>query len=148
MPYLRITCAQLSAEQRRSFALHLTDEVNHLFFNPRGGPSQAALREQTTVHFIPYGEDELFIGGRSPAERGQADITVELSDWSMGIKQRRKIAAELTPVLAKLFGVPPTAREGINIRFHAYSPSAFAVGGTLLSDLVPQIGQVMKRLST
>lgn len=36
--------------------------------------------------------------------------------------------------------------ENVNLRFHSYPPAAFAVGGRLLSDRVPLIGQVMKRL--
>ena len=69
MPYLRITCAELSAEQKREIAAQLTQEINELFFNPRGGPSQEELRERTTVHFTSYSDADLFIGGRTQKER-------------------------------------------------------------------------------
>jgi hypothetical protein len=148
MPYLRLTCPPLEPDQRRRVAARLTDEVNRLFFNPRGGLSRAALREQTTVHFTPYGEGELFIGGRTPTERGGVDLTLELSDWSMGVGRQRRVAAALTPVLAELFEVPRAAWGGINIRFHPYPPTDFAVGGRLLSDLIPRFGQLLKKLSS
>jgi hypothetical protein len=34
-----------------------------------------------------YDEDELVIEGRTPANRNAIDLTVELSDWSMSVKQ-------------------------------------------------------------
>jgi phenylpyruvate tautomerase PptA (4-oxalocrotonate tautomerase family) len=74
-------------------------------------------------------------------------VTVELSDWSMSVKQQRRVAQGLTPVLAELFEVPPAGLDGINIRFHPYPPTDFAVGGRLLSDHVPTIGRLMKRLA-
>lgn len=64
----------------------------------------------------------------------------------MSVAQQRKVAVDLTPRLAALFGVPPDQLDAINIRFHSYSPTDFAVGGKLLSDMVPRIGQFMKRL--
>ncbi|GAA5533712.1 hypothetical protein [Deinococcus aluminii] len=127
-------------------ARRLTDEVEALFYHPRGGPSREELREHTTVQFVPYGEADLFIGGRTPDERGTPDVTVELSDWSMSVRQRRRVAARLTPVLASLFGVPQNRLDSVNLRFHPYPPRDFAVGGRLLSDRVPRIGQVLKKL--
>ncbi len=134
-------------QRRRQIAERLTLEINDLFFNPSARITREELRERTTVHFTPYRENELFIGARTPAERGAIDLTVELSDWSMSRKQQRRIARHLTPVLADLFEVPPAGLEGINIRFHPYPPSDFAVGGRLLSDIVPLIGRLMKRLA-
>jgi hypothetical protein len=64
----------------------------------------------------------------------------------MSVKQQRRIAQRLTPVLTESFDIPPTGIEGINIRFHPYPPTDFAVGGRLLSDLIPFIGRLMKRL--
>ena len=147
MPYLRITCSELDAQTRRSIAERLTDEVNDLFYNPRAKITRAELRDRTTVHFTPYGDEELFIGGRTPLERGARDITVELSDWNMSTRLRRRIARVLTPALAEAFGVPPTDLDGINLRFHAYRPSEFAVGGHLLSVMIPFVVQVLKRLA-
>ena len=86
------------------------------------------LRERTTVHFVPYASHELYIGGKTPTERGMHDITVELSDWNMPVKRQRKVAAKLTPVVGELFQVPSEETDNINIRFHSYPPSAFAVG--------------------
>jgi phenylpyruvate tautomerase PptA (4-oxalocrotonate tautomerase family) len=145
MPYLRITCPELGSEQRRTIAQQLTEEINNLFYSPKGGPSREELRSHTTVHFIPYRDDEVFIGGQTPKERGVSDITAELSDWGMNVKQQKKVAQGLTPVLGKLFGIEDLAN--INIRFHSYPPTDFAVGGKLISELVPRIGQVMKRIN-
>ncbi len=145
MPYLRITCPELSNEKRRAIAKQLTDEINILFYSPKGGPSREELRSHTSVHFLAYREDELFIGGETPEERGSTDVTAELSDWGMSVKKQKKVAQQLTPVLAKLFGISDL--ENINIRFHSYPPTDFSVGGKLISDIVPKIGQVMKRLN-
>lgn len=146
VPYLRITSPTVPPEQRRVIAERLTTAIVDLFFSPNARLTREELRERTTVHFTSYGEDELYIGGRTPRERDAIDLTVELSDWNMSIKTQRRIAWRLTPVLAESFHVPPTGIDGINIRFHPYPPSNFAVGGRLLSDLVPLIGRVMKRL--
>ena len=146
MPYLRVTCPSLDADCRSAVAGRLTDAINDLFYNPRGRLTREELRERTTVHFATYGDQEIFIGGRTPAQRGAVDITVELSDWYMTVRQQRKIARELTPVLAELFQVPPENMSDVNIRFHPYPPTDFAVGGKLLADLIPRIGQIAKRL--
>jgi hypothetical protein len=124
----------------------LTTAIVDLFFSPHSPLSREELRERTTVPFTSYGEDELFVGARTPRERNAIDLTVELSDWSMSVKQQHRIAQRLTPVLAECFGIPSTGIEGINIRFHPYPPTDFAVGGRLLSDLSPFIARLMKRL--
>lgn len=147
MPYLRITCPELSMERRRAIATRLTATINDLFYHPRGRLTREELRERTSIHFLPYGEGELFIGGRTPDERGALDLTVELSDWGMSARQQRRIAPALTAVLAELFAVPSSRLDGINIRFHPYPPRDFAVGGRLLADLVPPIGQLFRRLA-
>jgi len=100
------------------------------------------------VHFTAYRENELFIGARTPEERNAIDLTVEVSDWNMSVRQQRRIAQNLTPLLAELFDVPGAGLDGINIRFHPYPPTDFAVGGRLLSDIVPLIGRLMKRLAS
>ncbi|MGI9036958.1 MAG: tautomerase family protein [Pyrinomonadaceae bacterium] len=146
MPYLRITCAEFSAERRRVIAVRLTDAINDLFYNPRGRLTRGQVRERTTIHFTTYAEAELFIGGQTPAERGTKDVTPELSDWSMSVHHQRRIAKNLTPLLAELFEVAPDDLDGINIRFHSYPPTDFAIGGRLISDLVPRVGHLMKRL--
>ncbi|WP_103130262.1 tautomerase family protein [Deinococcus aerius] len=144
MPYLRVTCPPLPAERKRHIAGQLTEAVNLLFFSPRGGPTREELRERTTIHFTEYGGDDLYIGGRSSGERGVTDLTVELSDWNMGVCQQRRVARHLTPLLARLFGVKDP--DNVNLRFHSYPPTAFAAGGRLLADRVPRIGQAMKKL--
>ncbi len=146
MPYLRITCSELPPARRREIAQRLTDEINDLFYTPRAAVSREELREHTTVHFTPYRQDEMFIGARTPRERDGIDLTVEVSDWSMSEGQQRKIAKRLTPVLVELFDIKLENFGGINIRFHPYPPKDFAVGGRLLSDVVPLIGRVLKRL--
>ena len=148
MPYLRITCPEMPDNRRRPIAEQLTAAVNDLFFDPRARVTREELRERTTVHFAAYRENELFIGARTPVERNAVDVTVEISDWSMSVKQQRRIARRLTPLLAELFEVPPAGLDGINIRFHPYPPTDFAVGGLLLSDIVPLIGRVMKRIAS
>lgn len=149
MPYLKITCPELDsldAKRRAAIATRLTKVVNDLFYQPRGPTTREELRERTTIHFTPYAEADLFIGGRTPTERGAADLTVELSDWGMSVRQRRRVARVLTPILADLFCLPPEGVEGINIRFHPYPTTDFAVGGRLLSDFVPRVGRLAKRL--
>jgi len=148
MPYLRITCPELLDNRRRAIAERLTAAINDLFFIPHARLTREELRERTTVHFTPYRESELFIGGKTPGERSANDVTVELSDWSMSAKQQRRIARYLTPLLGELFDVPPTRLDGINIRFHPYPPTDFAVGGRLLSDIVPLMGRFMKRFAS
>lgn len=145
MPYLRVSCPELPGEARRRIAERLTDEVNDLFFDPRGGPTREELRERTTVHFVPYREEELFVGARTPGERGRSDITVELSDWSMSVRRQREVAARLTPVVAELFDVPAAHLDAVNLRFHSYPPSDFAVAGRLLSDTIPRLARIAKR---
>jgi phenylpyruvate tautomerase PptA (4-oxalocrotonate tautomerase family) len=147
MPYLRITCPPLNEELRRAIAADLTEVINTLLYAPHGRLTREDLRERTTIHFTPYAPGELFIGGRSPEERGVADLTVEFSDWNMSARQRRRLAGALTPELARLWSIPASQVDGINIRFHSYPPTAFAVGGRLLSDLVPWIGQFLRRLA-
>lgn len=141
MPYLRVTSPVLTAERRTEIAAALTDAAVALFTPPRG-PSAADIRERTTVHFTAYGDRELFVAGR-PAEVDRPDVTVELSDWSMSKRQQAKVAATLTPLLVSLFRAEPDA---VNVRFHSYPPSDFAVGGRLLSDRVPRAAQLAKRV--
>lgn len=84
----------------------------------------------------------MFVAGRE-TDRTRPDITVELSDWFLRVRRQRVITARLTPVLVQLFAAEP---EAVNIRFHSYPPTDFAVGGRLLSDRVPVAGQLAKRL--
>lgn len=147
MPYLRITCPTLEPARRRAIAAGLTDELVRLFHSPVGRPTDAELRERCTVHFVTYADDELFVGGRTPRERGQVDLTVELSDWSLGARRQRRVARELTAALARWFAIPVENTEGINIRFHPYPARDFAVGGVLLADRVPRVARVMKRMA-
>ena len=146
MPYLKLTCPAQSPDRYAAIAERLTQAVNDLFYNPRARLSRDELRQRTTVHFVPYAEHELFIGGQTPTQRGARDITAELSDWSMSVRQQRRIARALTSVLADVFGVDPAQLDNVNIRFHAYPPTDFSVGGQLLADRVPLIGRLMKRL--
>jgi len=146
MPYLKITSPELNSEQCKIISERLTLEINNLFYNPKARLSREELRERTTVHFVPYADNLLFIGGKTPKERGVNDITLELSDWYMSVKQQRKIAKYLTPILAELFKVQLEKIDNINIRFHSYPPTDFAVGGKLLSDIIPFIGKFAKRV--
>ncbi|MFP5347800.1 MAG: hypothetical protein ACLGIA_12340 [Actinomycetes bacterium] len=141
MPYLRITCPALPTARRHEIALALTDSVVELFTPPRG-PSAAEVRQRATVHFTTYSEEELFVGGQ-PAASAHPDVTVELSDWSMSTRQQARVAAALTPLLASLFGAEPDA---VNIRFHPYPPSDFAVGGRLLTARIPRVARLAKKL--
>lgn len=94
------------------------------------------------MHFAAYGEHELFVGGRA-AGRERPDVTVEVSDWSMSPRRQRRVAAELTPLLVRLFGAEPDA---VNLRFHPYPPTDFAVAGRLLADRVPRAARLAKRI--
>lgn len=118
----------------------MTDAVVELFTPPRG-PTEAQVRERTTVHFACQGADELFIGAR-PAGPQHPDVTVELSDWSLSTRRQARVAGRLTPLLVSLFG---TDAEAVNLRFHSYPPTDFAVGGVLLSERIPLPARLVKR---
>lgn len=61
----------------------------------------------------------------------------------MTTRRQARAAARLTPLLVELF----TAQlDAVNIRFHPYPPTDFAVGGVLLSRLVPRAGRLAKRI--
>ena len=120
----------------------LTDAVVELFTASRG-PSAEEIRQRTTIHFAPYAEAELFIGAQA-VQPELPDVTVELSDWYLNTPHQRRVAAALTPILVSVFG---STRDSTNIRFHSYPPSAFAVGGQLLSDRIPRIGRLAKRIA-
>ena len=64
----------------------------------------------------------------------------------MPVQRQRKVAKELAPLVAGLFKVGPSDISAVNIRFHSYPPHNFAVGGRLLSDLVPLIGRIAKKI--
>lgn len=87
MPYLRITSTERNRDQRRAIATQLTDAINDLFYNPKSPTTREELREHTTVHFMPYARDNLFIGARTPDERGRQDVTVELVHRGVNTKQ-------------------------------------------------------------
>jgi phenylpyruvate tautomerase PptA (4-oxalocrotonate tautomerase family) len=142
MPYFRITCPELRPEKMRAVATRLTDEASRLFANPH--VTSEELRSRTTVQFVSYSDDQLFIGGQTPVERQSADVTLEVSDWGMSVKQQAKVASALTPVVAELFEIANL--DNINFRFHSYPPTDFAVGGRLLSQTIPAIATIRKRL--
>jgi phenylpyruvate tautomerase PptA (4-oxalocrotonate tautomerase family) len=141
VPYLRITCPALPAERRSEVAQALTDAVVELFTPPRG-PSASDIRQRTTVHFTAYQDDELFIAAQ-PATADRPDVTVEVSDWSMSTQQQARVAAVVTPLLGSLFGAETDA---VNVRFHSYPPTDFAVGGRLLSARIPRAARLAKRM--
>lgn len=141
MPYLRVSCPSIDALQRRDIAARLTDAVVELFTPPRG-PSREEIRARTSVQFACYGPDELFVAAQ-PAGPSQPDVTVELSDWSMSPRHQGRVAARLTPLLVELFGADTDA---VNLRFHPYPPTDFAVGGRLLSTRIPRIARLAKRI--
>ncbi len=58
--------------------------------------------------------------GERPQERGQIDLTVELSDWSMSVRKQRQVERSLTPLLAELFNIPPEGHDGLNIRAYRH----------------------------
>lgn len=91
------------------------------------------------------GAQRLNVGGVLMKDRKVADVTVEYSNWSLSAGKEREIARALTKTWSKLFGMEHQL-DGVNIRFHPYPPTDFAVGGLLLSDGIPWIGRVMKRL--
>lgn len=145
MPYLKITCMVLETENYTNIAHALTDAVNDLFYNPKAHLTREELRERTTIHFTPYLENEFYIGGKTTSQRKQQDITIEISDWYMSVKQQKKLARELTPIVARLFSVADSQLDNINLRFYSYPPADFAVGGKLLSERIPAIGRFAKK---
>jgi phenylpyruvate tautomerase PptA (4-oxalocrotonate tautomerase family) len=75
--------------------------------------------------------------------RSRPDVTLEVSDWHLSTRQQRRTAAALTPVLVRLFNAE---RDSVNIRFHSYPPTDFAVGGRLLSDRIPTAARFAKQI--
>ncbi len=114
MPYLKITCSVLEKHNFKAIAERLTAEINDLFFTSKAHLTREQLRERTTIHFVPYHDNEMFIAGQTPVERNKPDVTTELSDWSMSVRQQKKIAKRLTTVLAELFNVPILKIDSIN----------------------------------
>ena len=148
MPYLRIHCPERPPEEKRTIAIALTDAVVDLNFAPHPrAPTKEEIRARTTVHFTCYRQEDFFIGGQTPSERGAPDISVEYSDWALHPRRQRRVAAALTPLLARLFNVGPEHLDDVNIRFHPYPPTDFAVGGTLLRDRLPLPARIARRLT-
>jgi hypothetical protein len=143
MPYLKLTCPLIDVAKRENIARVLTDEVVRLNLSPY--VPNDPLREHCTIHFTPYEPDGMAIGGVLMRDRPIADVTVEYSDWSLSRRKQRRIARALTKVLADLFEMQGE-QDAINIRFHPYPPTDFAVGGMLLAERIPLIGRLMKRL--
>jgi hypothetical protein len=102
VPYLKITSPDLNHEVRQPIALTLTEAVVRL--NATSHITTAERRERCTVHFIPYAPDCMTIGGVLLGERGEPDVTVEYSDWSLSHRKQRRLARALTSLLAELFG--------------------------------------------
>jgi hypothetical protein len=132
VPYLRLTCPPVQAAVRREIAAALTDALVALFTPPRG-PDAAEIRAHTTIHFTPYRPDELFIGAAAP-DPAHPDVTAELSDWSMSTRQQRRVAAQLTPLLTRLFDTGPDA---VNLRFHSYPPPTSPSAGNCSANASP-----------
>ena len=132
VPYLRLTCPPPQPARRHEIAVVLTDALVALF-TPSRGPAPEQIRARTTVHLTPFAANELFIGGR-PVHPGRPDVTAEISDWSMSVRQQRRVAARLTPLLADLFDAE---LDAVNFRFHSYPPTDFAVGGRCSAPACP-----------
>ena len=129
MPYMKLTSPSVSADTRARIARELTEEVVRLMTPSNGrGLSASELRERCTVHFTPYEPDAFAIGGRMMTERAEREVTMEFSDWGLNERRQRRLAHELTPLLARLFDLEGRA-EHVNIRFHPYAPTDFAVAG-------------------
>lgn len=61
----------------------------------------------------------------------------------MSVRRQARVAARLTALLVEMFGAEPDA---VNIRFHPYPPTEFAVGGILLSRRIPRPARWAKRI--
>jgi phenylpyruvate tautomerase PptA (4-oxalocrotonate tautomerase family) len=61
----------------------------------------------------------------------------------MPVRQQARVAATITPLLARLLEAAPDA---VNLHFHSYPPTDFAVGGVLLPRRIPRIARVAKWL--
>ena len=89
MPYLKLTTPETTTEQRERIARELTDLVVQVMIPRNGrGPSADELRERCTVHFTPYEPTTMAIGGVLMRDRKEQDVTVEFSDWGMGVRIR------------------------------------------------------------
>ncbi len=61
----------------------------------------------------------------------------------MSVRQQARVAAALTPLLVECYDAQA---DDVNLRFHSYPPTDFAVGGVLLSRRVPRPGRWAKRI--
>ena len=145
MPYMRVHSPPLSAELKQRVAHELTERVVRLMSRPgTPGATPEELRSHCTVHITEWQPEDFAIGGVMLGG-SQVDYTLEFSDWGLGVRRQRRLARELTEVLAKLFSAQDRLDQ-INIRFHPYPPKDFSVGGILLADRIPWIARIAKRL--
>jgi hypothetical protein len=61
-------------------------------------------------------------------ERTAINLRVEISHWNLSVKQQRRIAQNLTPLLVELFDVPAAGMDGTKSGFNPYPPTDCAVG--------------------
>jgi hypothetical protein len=147
VPYLRVTCAQVSRDRRRAIAERLTEEIVDLFLSPNGRITREQLREPRQYTSQAMGDAPLLLHGHTPIGKFHGQIDRISVGGRSASDDEFVFIVHQTPILAKLYEIPPDRLEGINLRFHPYPPTDFAVGGRLLSDLVPLIGRWMKALS-
>ncbi len=147
MTTMRLTAPPLSPEEHEKIARELTEAVVRLMSNAGGRWfTTDEIRERCMVHFTHYEPHTLAIGGKLMRERQGRHVFLELSDWGLNVRQQRKIAQTLTPLLARLYGMEADG-ERVAIHFHPYAPTDFALGGKLLADRIPWVGQIMKRIA-
>lgn len=129
MPYLRLYSPELSVEQKRSIARELTDGVLRALHLPE------QARSWTTVHFMPFQPEDMAIGGELVLDTGQPDYHLEIVDRALSRDKKSALNRDLTPLLARLLGVPDDQRNRIHLIFRSYEPHDMAIGGRFFDEM-------------
>jgi phenylpyruvate tautomerase PptA (4-oxalocrotonate tautomerase family) len=141
MPFMKLISPPLRAADAERLARDLTEAVVQLLQRPLGPYASAEeLRRHSTIQFAPYQPGTITVGG----EREHQLVVLEYSDWGLNLRRQRRLARELTPLIARFFD---GQTDQVEIRFHHYQPSDRAIGGELLVDKIPWIGRMVKKLS-
>lgn len=129
MPHLRLQSPALSAELKRKLAFQLTDAVI------AGLCMDDSCRQRTTIRFDAVNAEDLAVAGELLSEGGAPDYLLEITDLALSDAQKHAAVKAIVPVLMQNFGLRKEQAWKINIRFHCYQASDYAVGGTFLDEV-------------
>lgn len=149
MPYMRLYSPELSLAQKQRIARELTELVVNLMTPANGrGLSKEEMRSRCTVHFMPWNGDDFAIGGVLMSEKHESDFTLEFSDWGLNRRKERRLARQITLLLAKILELETSSLDQLNIKFNPYPPHEFFVAGKSLAERIPLIGRVIKKITS